>query len=74
MQRGLLLIRDAVLNVRALDSEDAGVVSEYAYALKGAFAEKFSVELCDARTKGYSPLLDNPGQQTAFATLSLSSI
>ena len=34
-----------VLSVRALDSEDVGLMFEYAYALKWAFAEKFSVKL-----------------------------
>ena len=36
-------------NLRLLDSKDDEIVSEYAYALKCAFAEVFSIELHDAQ-------------------------
>ena len=35
-------------NLRPLDSKDDEIMSEYAYALKCAFAEVFSVKLHDA--------------------------
>ena len=35
------------LDMRPLDSKDAALVSEYAYAMKWAFAELFSAELCE---------------------------
>ena len=43
-----------VLSERALDIEDVGLMSEYAYALKWAFAEKFSVTLHDAELDPHS--------------------
>lgn len=36
------------LRLRPFDSQDAEMVSEYAYALKWAFGEVFSVQLQDA--------------------------
>jgi len=38
-------------NLRPLDSKDVEIVSEYAYALKCAFADVFSVELHDAQAE-----------------------
>ena len=43
-----------MLSERALDIRDVGLMSEYAYALKWAFAEKFSVMLHDAELDPHS--------------------
>lgn len=63
-----------LLNIRALASEDAGLVWEYAYALKLAFAEKFSVETHDAKLKEALPHGKDSAQQTACATPGLSNV
>ena len=62
---------DEPLNVRALDIEDAGLVSEYAYALKYAFADSFSVGIHDAELREALLLCNTTAEETASAALGL---
>lgn len=40
------------LDMRPLDSKDVAMMSEYAYAMRWAFAEVFSAELCELEREG----------------------
>ena len=68
----LTTTEDELVNGRALDSEDTALVSEYAYALKCAFAESFSVGLHDVELKDALLLCTDPAEETTFAALGLS--
>ena len=64
---------DQLLNVQAPDSEETGLVSEYAYALKCAFAETFNVELYEAKFKEVLTRSNSPAEEITSATLGLST-
>ena len=65
----LLAEKDEVLGAAVPDSEDAELVLEFAYALRLALADKFSVMLHDAEVQEPKPDPKDPGQQTIIATL-----
>ena len=69
----LVSTENGLSSIRAPDSEDAGLVSEYAYALKCGFADTFAVELHNAELKEALLLCNGPTKETTSATPSLSN-